>query len=150
MNRFVKTLLAWFLASLFAYLLASLVATQSVVAQLMGMGIPISLGERLQMSAKDLAGMSQMLLPLIAAGFLVALSTAGLLSRWKPGWRVYLFVLAGFIALITIHTALEMMFDITLVAVARSPTGQLLQGLAGAAGGWLFTRLKPSPAKNDG
>jgi len=149
MNRFVKTLLAWFVASVFAYLLASLVATQSVVAQLAGMGIPISLGERIQMSAKDLAGMAKMFLPLIAVGFLVALSVAGLLSRWKPDWRVFLFVLAGFLALITLHMALKWTFDITLVAVARSSTGLLLQGLAGAAGGWLFTRLKPAPAINN-
>jgi hypothetical protein len=149
MKRFVKTLLAWFIASLFAYLLASLVATQSVVSQLAGMGIPISLGERLQMSARDLVGMVQMFLPLIAAGFLVALSVAGLLGRYRPDWRAFLFPLAGFVALVSIHLALEWAFDISLIAVARSTTGLLLQGLAGAAGGWLFTRLKPLPAPNN-
>ena len=146
MNRFVKTILAWFLAVLLAYVLASLSATQSVVADLAQMGIPISLGERLTMSGQDLLGMTGLFLPLIAAGFVIALSVAGLLSRWKPAQRTFLFTLAGAVALVGIHLALQWQFDITLVAVARSNLGLLSQALAGAIGGWFFTCIKPIPA----
>lgn len=146
MQRWIKTLLArivtWALAVLLTYSLATLFATQSVISHLGDMGIPMSLGERLQMSASDQLGMTGMFLPLIAAGMLIAMLVAGWLGRHHPQRRTQLFMLAGAVAMLSIHLALNWSFDITLVAVARSPLGLLSQVLAGAAGGYLFTRLK--------
>lgn len=128
------------------YVLATLAATQSVINRLAGMGIPTSLAERLSMSAQDLLGMAGLYLPLIAVALLLAWPIAGWLGRHSPGKRTLLFVLAGATSMLCIHLALNWSFDITLVAVARTPLGLLSQALAGAAGGWLFTRLKKVPA----
>ncbi len=134
--------LCWALAVLLAYSLATLFATQSVISHLAEMGIPLSLGERLQMTARDQLGMIGLYLPLIAVGMLIAMLLAGWLGRRNPQRRTPLFMLAGTVAILSIHLALNWSFDITLVAVARSPLGLLSQALAGAAGGYLFTRLK--------
>jgi hypothetical protein len=146
MKRFVQTLLAWSAAVLLTYALASFAATQSVVNRLDGMGIPTSLAERLQMSGQDLLGMAGLFLPLIAVGLLLAFLVAGGLGRRNPQRRTGLFVLAGAMAMLSIHLALQWSFDITLIAVARTPLGLLSQVLAGAAGGYLYTRLKKIPA----
>ena len=146
MKRFVQTLFAWSAAVLASYALACFAATQSVVGRLGDMGIPVSLAERLQMSGQDLLGMAGLFLPLIAVGLLLAFLVAGFLGRRSPQRRTVLFILAGAMAMISIHLALQWSFDITLVAVARSPLGLLSQALAGAAAGYLFTRLKKLPA----
>lgn len=146
MKRFVQTLLAWTLAVLATYTLACFAATQSVVGRLGDMSIPVSLAERLQMSGQDLLGMAGLFLPLIAVGLLLAYLVAGFLGRRSPQRRTGLFMLAGAMAMISIHLALQWSFDITLVAVARTPLGLLSQALAGAAGGYLYTRLKKLPA----
>jgi MFS family permease len=134
--------LCWALAVLSAYSLATLFATQSVISHLADMNIPLSMGERLEMSAKDQLGMTSLYLPLIAVGMLIAMLVAGWLGRRNPQRRTHLFMLAGAVAMLSIHLALNWSFDITLVAVARSPLGLLSQALAGAVGGYLFTRLK--------
>jgi len=146
MKRFVQTLFAWLVATLATYALACFAATQSVVGSLGDMGIPVSLAERLQMSGQDLLGMAGLFLPLIAVGQLLAFLVAGWLGRRSPQRRTVLFILAGAMAMISIHLALQWSFDITLVAVARSPLGLLSQALAGAAAGYLFTQLKKMPA----
>jgi hypothetical protein len=145
MKRFVQTLFAWSVAVLATYSLACFTATQSVVARLGDMGIPVSLAERLQMSGQDLLGMVGLFLPLIAVGLLLAFLVAGFLGRRSPSRRTVLFILAGAMAMISIHLALQWSFDITLVAVARTPLGLLSQVLAGAAGGYLYTLLKRAP-----
>ena len=124
-----------------AYVLASMTATQSVVASLQAMGIDLSLAERLGMTARDLAGMAGMFLPLIAFGFLIAFLVTALICHWWDQWRTPLYVLAGAIAIIAIHLALNLAFQITPVAIARSTTGLLIQAVAGAAGGFTYAWL---------
>jgi len=138
----IKTLVAYIGSVLTAYLLAALFATQSVVASLIGMGISVSWMQRLEMSLHDMVGMTGIFLPLVTVGFLIALGVAGVLSRRNPTKRTVLFILAGAVAMIAIHMALKWAFDITLVATARSMTGLFFQAVAGAVGGYCFTRIK--------
>ncbi len=146
MKRWIATISAWAVAVVTAYVLATLAATQSVISRLDGMGISVSFAERVSMSAKDLLGMSGLYLPLIAVALLLAWPVAGWLGRRSPEKRTLLFVLAGATAILCIHLALNWSFDITLVAVARTPLGLLSQVLAGAAAGYLYTRLKQARA----
>ncbi len=140
-----QIVLAWAIAVLVTYSLATLAASQSVASHLADLGVPLSLGERLRMSVQDQLGMTGMFLPLIAVGMTLALCVAAWLGRRQPQRRTVLFMLAGAVAMLSIHLALQWSFDITLVAVARSHLGLLSQALAGAAGGYLFTRLKRVP-----
>lgn len=136
------------LAVMTAYLLASITATQSVISSLISMGIDIDLASRISMTARDLVGMGGTLLPMVAGGYLVAFLVTGLLLHWWPRWRTPLYILAGAVALIAIHLIMQLLLSITPVAIARSLGGLLVQGAAGAAGGYVFSKLmrKTRPA----
>jgi len=134
----IRKLAAYLLAIIVAYLLASITATQSVIARLAEMGIDVNFADRLRMTLHDIAGMAGMFLPMIAAGFLAAFLLTALLCRWLGRRPIALYILAGAIALITIHLTLNLAFGITPVAIARTTGGLLIQGLAGAVGAYLY------------
>ena len=140
--RFLAGRLAIYLAAVaVAYVLASVFATQSVVSSLAGMGLVLSLGERLSMTVRDLGGMAGMFLPMVAFGLLIAFMTTALICRYKGQWRTPLYTLAGAIAVVCVHLALNAAFGVTPIAVARTSTGLLSQALAGAAGGLTYLVL---------
>jgi hypothetical protein len=141
----IRQLIAYLLAIVVAYLCAVVVATQSVVASLNGMGVTVSFGDRIEMTLQDLAGMAGIFLPVIAAGFLIAFLVAALLVRWLGQRRDWLFILAGAVALVMVHLVLKLAFGITPIAVGRTTGGLLMQGLAGAAGAYVFTLLIRKP-----
>jgi hypothetical protein len=135
-------LLGAYLASVVAaFVPASITATHSVISSLAKMGVDVDPVTRVSMSLQDLAGLAGTLLPMIAAGFLVAFLVAGMLCLWWPRWRTVLHVAAGAAALIAIHLTLKLALGITPVAIGRTTGGLLVQGLAGAFGGYVFVRL---------
>jgi len=129
------------LAIIVAYLLATITATQSVIARLAEMGVDVDFADRLRMTVLDIAGMAGMFLPLIAAGFLAAFLVAALLCLWLGRRPIALYALAGAVALIAIHLTLKLTFGITPVAIARTTDGLLTQGLAGAVGAYFYARI---------
>jgi len=141
----------YFLAVLATYLLASITATQSVVASLVAMGMEISFADRVGMTLKDTLGMAGLFLPMVAFGLLVAFMSSALLYRFLGKWRTPLYVIAGAVAVMAIHLALKLALGVTPIAIARSPTGLLVQGFAGAAGGfsyiWLLTKFFSNPRR---
>jgi hypothetical protein len=131
-----------YLAAVFtAYLLAVAAATQHVAGRLAAMGVEVDISQRLAMTASDLFGMAGMFLPIIAFGLLIAFLVTALLCRWLPRWRTPLYVLAGASALLCIHVALHQAFGLTPIPAARTMAGLFLQGLAGAAGGFVYITL---------
>lgn len=136
-----KKLGIYLAAVLTAYLLASTAATQHVVSSLSSMGVHVDFGDRIAMTLGDMAGMAGMFLPLVAFGLLVAFLFTALLCRWLDHWRMPLYLLAGATALIGIHISMNLAFDLTPVASARSPVGVFVQGIAGAAGGFVYLQL---------
>lgn len=140
--RFLAGRLAAFLAAVgIAYVLASVMATQSVVASLAGMGVEVGPAGRLTMTLNDIAGMAPMFLPMVAFALLIAFLSAALLCRWLHRWRGPLYLLAGATGVVCIHLGLHLAFGITPVAAARTGVGLLLQGVAGAAGGYSYLTL---------
>jgi hypothetical protein len=137
----IRKLAAYLLAIIVAYLLASITATQSVIARLAEMGVDVNFAERLRMTLHDIAGMAGMFLPMIAFGFLAAFLLTALLCRWLGKRPVALYILAGAVALITIHLTLNLAFGITPVAIARTTGGLLIQGVAGAVGGYFYAYI---------
>ncbi len=131
----------YLVAVLVAYLLASIIATQSVVSSLAGMGVDVGLFDRISMTLQDIAGMAPSFLPMIAAAYLAAFAVVALLCRWWPQWRMPLYLFAGATALITIHLTLKLAFLITPIAVGRTWGGLAMQGFAGAVGAWVYARL---------
>ena len=140
--RFLAGRLAAYLAAVgVAYLLASVTSTWSVVASLTRMGVEVPLSERLSMTLADIAGMAPMFLPMVAFALLIAFMTAALLNRWLHRWQMPLYLLAGATAVVCIHLGLHLAFGITPVAIARTGGGLLVQGVAGAAGGFCYLTL---------
>lgn len=143
--RFLAIRLAIYLSAVVvAYLVAAITATQSVVSRLAGMGVPVSFTERLSMTLSDIVGMAGMFLPMIAFGLLIAFMATALICRYKNQWRVPLYIIAGAVALVCIHLALNLAFGITPVAIARTTGGLALQAAAGAAGGLTYVLLSRS------
>ena len=141
-TRFLCIRLAIYLAAVAtAYLLASITATQSVIYSLRGLGVEISIGERASMTLQDIGGMAGMFLPMVAFGLLIAFMATALICRYWSQWRLPLYITAGAIALLCIHLALNLAFEITPVAIARTPAGLLVQSIAGAAGGFIYVYL---------
>jgi len=140
--RFLGKRLAIYLSAVVAtYLLAAVTATQSVVSSLAGMGVELSLDQRLSMTLTDIAGMAGMFLPMVAFGLLVAFMATALICRYMNRWRIPLYVIAGAAAVVCIHLLLHLAFGITPVAVARTAGGLVLQAIAGAVGGLTYVLL---------
>ena len=140
--RFLGVRLAIYLSAVVvAYLLASVMATQSVISSLSGMGVDLSFAERASMTLRDFGGMAGMFLPMIAFGLLIAFMATALICHYWNQWRTPLYIIAGAAALVCVHLALNLAFGITPVAIARTTTGLGLQALAGAVGGYTYVYL---------
>ena len=140
--RFLGIRLAIYLSAVVvAYLLASIMATQSVISSLSGMGVDLSFAERASMTLHDVGGMAGMFLPMIAFGLLIAFMATALICHYWNQWRTPLYIIAGAAALVCVHLALNLAFGITPVAIARTTTGLGLQALAGAVGGYTYVYL---------
>ena len=140
--RFLGIRLAIYLSAVVvAYLLASVMATQSVVSSLSGMGVDLSFAERASMTLRDFGGMAGMFLPMIAFGLLIAFMATALICHYWNQWRTPLYIIAGAAALVCVHLALNLAFGITPVAIARTVTGLALQAIAGAVGGYTYIYL---------
>ena len=124
-----------------AYLLASVTATQSVISSLGSMGVDVSFADRITMTLQDIAGMSDLFLPMVAFALLAAFMASALICRWWGRWRIPIYMLAGAVALVMIHLTLNLAFAVTPIAVARTSTGLLLQAISGAAGGFTYLYL---------
>ena len=138
----MRTISAYLAALASAYLVAVIGASGHVIGQLKRMGVALDFSQRAAMVGHDLIGMLQSFLPMVAVGLLIGFLVAGLLARRWPRARPTLFIVAGAVALLTIHVALKLAFEITPIAAARTGLGLAGQALAGALGGWLFTRIK--------
>ena len=77
----------------------------------------------------------------VAFALLAAFIVTALLYYLLRRARVVLYVLAGAAAMLTLHLAMNAVFGLTAIAIARSTAGLTLQALAGAAGGFVYVCL---------
>jgi hypothetical protein len=137
-----RVLVAYVIAVLVTYLLGAMAATQSVLASLEGMGVAVSLGERLSTTGRDLLGMFPTYGLIIAVAMAIALPVATGVARFLPGWRAFGLVVAGVLAMTVPHLLMRELLEISPVASTRTIVGLLVQGLAGGLGGYAFYRLR--------
>jgi hypothetical protein len=133
-----KEIIAFFPAVLGAYLVASVLATQVILARLSGLGMPITLRDRLEATGHDLVGLATSYLPILALAYLLALPVAVALANYLHRYRVFIYGLAGALAVLAIHILVKAVLGLNGLAAARDLHGLLLQGLAGWFGGYLF------------
>jgi len=137
----VKTGLIYILSVLCTFLLASIVGTQIVLADILSFGIEVSLSDRISATFHDIVGLAPTLSILIGAAFLVAFVVAALCTRFLGGKRMYWYLAAGFTSLPATLMLIKSMMGGTLFAAARTGFGMLLIALCGLAGAWVFVRL---------
>ena len=137
----LRVIKAFFPAVIIAYVLASALVTQSVLASVISFGLPVDPLVRLQTTLQDLVGMATSYLPLILVAFLLGLPVAAALARALPARRALLFSLAGFAAIVALHLIMHALLGVYGIAAARTLPGLLGQGLAGAVGGFCYHRL---------
>ncbi len=137
--RFIGGLLGGAIA---AYVVAVALNTQFVIG---GHGVPVSFGDRLNMTAFDISNMP-LYLVIILMGFLIAFGIAALLKRFLPGLSAIAYPIAGAAALGAILGLMYIMFQTVPISGARSTFGFLSQMLAGGIGGWVFARIAAKKA----
>jgi hypothetical protein len=140
----LRKLGAWLLAVLVGYAVGTVAATQFVLAKLGELGVAVPVGDRLSTTLFDLAGMATSYLPLIAVALAIAFPVAALVVRFQPTWRSFGYPLAGAVALLVLHLALQFAIGFTPVAGVRTTAGLIAQMLAGALGGYALLRALPA------
>jgi hypothetical protein len=143
MWRYVK---AYFAAVIMIYLLGSIAITQMNLASLQELGASVPWPVRLNTTWLDLQGLLMPYLVLVSIAALLAFLVTGQISRFFPTHRVWLYALAGFVALLAMHLILKAVLGLWGVAGARPMLGLLLQGVAGALGGWAYAHWSRRPS----
>lgn len=138
----IKILAAYAGAVISAFLLGSILATQFILGNVAEMGMDVSLAVRLQATLHDIGGLTATYLPLIAIAFLIALLVANGLLKVFPSQPRLLYLLAGGLALITLHMTMKAVLGLTGFAATRTIAGLLSQGLAGVLGGYVYYRIR--------
>ena len=148
--RLSRILLAWLAGAAFAYALASVAHTQTILAALGDLGVRVGLGERLATSAGDLVGLWRYALVVGLSLALGLLLTNAVPRRFLPLPPTARGALAGTLAMALALLAMRLAFSFTPIASARGAGGFALQCLAGGAGGIAFAlcleRLRRSAA----
>lgn len=133
-------------AVILAFVLASVICTQTNLAAVQLMGLEVSMGLRLSTTFEDILGMASSYLPLILLAFVLGLPVAAGLTRLAPDHRALLFTLAGFVAILALHLIMKAVLGISAIAATRTLPGLLGQCLAGAVGGCCYHLLsRPKP-----
>jgi len=136
-----RSVIGWALAALVAFTLASIGITSGNALTIVRLGHPVAFDQWLYAIASDWLGMLGSYLFLIAIGLAIGLGFTSLcLCRFLKA-SAFLYALAGFVAILTIHLMMQQLLGMTPVAPVRFWYGLLSQALAGAMGGYVYYRF---------
>ncbi len=135
--QFVK---AWIIASLTAFVLASILHTQMVLLGLINIDITIGVSAWLRTTFEDIWGLFPTYAPVIALALFLAMLVVVFFTKFIATPKVLGFI-GGAAAMLTVLLTMQPIMDITLIAGAREPLGFALQCLSGAIGGWVFAKI---------
>ncbi|MBE9539666.1 MAG: hypothetical protein IMF06_11330, partial [Proteobacteria bacterium] len=121
----LRVLKAFFPAVLLTYMLASIFSTQVILGNLQGMGVDVSGAIRLSTTFHDLVGLTSSYLVLILIAFILGLPVAAGLTKLMPDYRLVLFVLAGFVAIVALHLIMKAVLGLSGIAATRTMFGLL-------------------------
>ena len=142
MVNFLKRIGAWLAAVLMVVILGVTFQSQNIIARLGDLGADIGFGERLSMTAYDITHLGSLYGIFIAIALAIAFLASGLLYHFTKFGRPVIYAVAGAVAILIMLFAMKQaFFDVHIIAGARDSLGIILQMLAGAVGGVIFTRL---------
>lgn len=139
--RILRWMAALVVAALATYVMAVVVNSQFVMA---AHKVPISFGDRLNMTAFDVSNM-WLYLVIIAIALLLGFLIAALVKRFLPGLSRYAYPVAGAAAIGATLGLMYMQFQTVPISGARSTMGFLSQVVAGGIGGWIFGKMLRTP-----
>jgi hypothetical protein len=131
------------MAVIVTYVIASVSHTYFVLNGLEQVGVEVDLSTRISTSISDIFGLF-VYAGIIAAGLLIGFSVMGIIRKFYKLLPRWVYPLAGLLTMICIHVAMFPIFEVTLIAGARTTLGIAAQCVAGIIGGWVFT---PKPVK---
>ena len=144
MKLFFKRLGCFILAVIAAAVLSCIASTQFVLAELGALGVDVPVSVRFTTTIHDVLGMGRVMVIIYLPTFLIAFVTAALCTWLLPGSRQLWFAFAGLASILAAIAVADSLMGMMPIAGARSTTGFMAQGLAGAAGGWLYAWLSTS------
>ncbi len=134
----IKTLGGFVVAVIATYVFGAIFISQGNLAQVINLGLEVDFGVRVDAAIHDLIHMTQLYLPLVAIGLLIALPVARGVIHFLPHLRLIGYTLSGFTAMIALHVIAEAVLGMVGIAPTRFIDGLILQGVAGAIGGLAF------------
>ena len=140
--------LAFVSAAIATYILATVAVTQGNLGYLASLGREITFGERVGAIGHDLLGMIGMFGPIVLVTLLFAYGVVALIVSRAPALRMIGYIAGGFAGMVAVHLILQAVFGMAPVWAARDAFGMLLQGLAGAVGGYVFYRMTAAAVAN--
>jgi len=126
-------LLAWVCAAAWG----SVAQTQWNMQALVGLGVEIPWAERIRTTGQDLIGFAPVYAGILAAGWVPALTVAGLLARRWPAWRAPLFGMAAGVGMVVAVRAVDAAAPMPVFIDAT----RHLPGLLSMAGGAVVAAL---------
>lgn len=141
--RVVRWIAALLVAALGTYAVAVVSNSQFVIA---GHDVPVSFGDRINMTAFDVTNM-WLYLVIILVALLLGFLVASLLRKMLPNLSGIAFPLAGALAIGATLGLMYLQFQTVPISGARSTAGFLSQMIAGGVGGWIFAKIlgRPQP-----
>lgn len=134
MGRRIRIIFSFIVATLTAYLVGTVLNTQFVIG---AHGVPVGLGDRLNMTAFDLSNMT-LYIVIISIAFALGFLIASILKRFLPALANIAYPLAGAAAIGVALGLMYMQFQTVPISGARNLFGFAAQMFAGALGGWIF------------
>jgi len=135
------TILRWIVALIAAalgtYVLGVIVNAQFVMN---AHDVPISLADRLNMTAFDVSNM-YLYFVIVLVTFLLGFLIATVVRRFLPGLARAAYPVAGAAAIAAALGLMWMQFQTIPISGARSTSGFLAQVIAGGFGGWIFAKI---------
>jgi hypothetical protein len=138
---FVRWIGALIIASLGTYVVAVIANAQFVIG---AHDVPVSLSDRLNMTAFDVSNMG-LYLVIILIALLLGFAIAALVKRFLPSLAGVAYPIAGAAALGMVLGLMCMQFQTIPISGARGTFGFASQVIAGGIGGWIFARVLGAP-----
>lgn len=135
--KIVRWIAALPVAALGTYVLAVIVNSQFVMN---AHNVPISLGDRLNMTAFDVSNM-WLYFVIILVALLLGFLIAALVKKLLPSLSRFAYPVAGAAAIAATLGAMYLVFQTVPISGARSTLGFASQVVAGGFGGWMFAKI---------
>ena len=146
----MRRISAFLVAVIASYLLVAISYTQLNLANLVEMGVELTLGQRFAATGHDLVSMAPAFLVVITVAFLIGFPLAALAAKFVPQLRTLAYIVAGFVSLYAVDFATQIPFGTHIIPTTRTLMGVLAFSVSGAIGAYVFASMMPAKGATPG